>query len=105
MRRYCAMGFWNVSKRHCVPKERTMLFNKSRLKTSMCLKVTLMVMLSPPGSTSAEPEEGFILDRFLGQSAGLNQTDIASVHSGKAIAVVLDSAASGAVFVAGIGHI
>jgi hypothetical protein len=81
-----------------------MLLNKSRLKTSMCLKVALMVMLSPPGSTSAKPE-GFVLDRFLGQSAGLNQTDIASVHSGKAIAVVLDSAAPEEVSVAGIVHI
>ena len=57
-------GLRNVSKRHCVPKERTMLFNKSRLKTSICLKVALMVMLSPPTSTSAEPEEGFVLEQI-----------------------------------------
>jgi len=82
-----------------------MLLNKSRLKTSMCLKVALIVMLSPPGSTFAVPEDSFVLDSFLGQRAGLDKTGIASVHSGKAIAVVLDSASPEEVFVAGIVHI
>ena len=44
----------------------------------------------PRSMTPASAEQPFMLDKFLRETVGLNQSQVDSVHQGKAVATVLE---------------
>ena len=75
------------------------------VKGTFCLAIAYSLLMSPQPIASAAVEQAFVLDKFLGESVGLNNVQIDSVHRGKAIATVLDSPAADQVFVFGAVYI
>ena len=77
----------------------------SAVKVAFCLKLATYLILLQGSTTAAGREEVFVLDKFLAQTTGLTKAEIASVHSGKAVAKVLDTPTPDEVLVVGIVYV
>jgi hypothetical protein len=62
-----------------------------------------MLLLIRTGLAASEP--GLVVDDVLRRSVGLNDAQIRAIHSGKALAVVMDSPTADEVFVFGAVHV
>src|SRR5262245_20516960 len=75
------------------------------MKNALCLLILCSLLTLSRGLASARGEQNFVLDKFLKESVGLDDAQIATVHHGKPIATVLDSPTPDQVFVFGTIHI
>jgi hypothetical protein len=71
---------------------------------SYCL-IALSLLLLASNIKSATSEQVFVLDKFLRESVGLDVGQIGSVHSGKAVATILQSPTPDQVFVFGTVYV
>jgi len=75
------------------------------MKPTWHFSIALSLLLLASGKSSAQSAQPFVLDEFLQEYPKLNAEQIHSVHSGKAVAVVIDSPTPDEVFVFGTVYI
>src|SRR2546422_3188246 len=79
--------------------------NGTMMKAAFCLSIAGSLLILPKTTTSVAGQQSFVLDKFLQQEVGLNGTQTAEVHRGKALATVVDSPTPAQVFVFGIVYV
>ncbi|HYR86754.1 MAG TPA: hypothetical protein VE422_21890 [Terriglobia bacterium] len=79
--------------------------NGTIMKAAFCVSLAGSLLILPKTTTSVAGQQSFVLDKFLQQEVGLNTTQTAEIHRGKAIATVVDSPAPEQVFMFGIVYV